>query len=213
MDKGEHIVPADGVDYPLSPQAADMMMAEWKALRSEILLRVELQHRIIQASAVAVGGLAIAASTVIDRGWHPLFLVGAAFFFALGAQYVEQDRLIARAGMYINRTVKKEVKTRLAPWEPALGWEEFRGRSLTAPEKRMATLLSFIRYVPSIGAGIGSIVAFIATTGIPSSWWEYALAIPVLFLGILLCYSAWRTHGDYNLIWDDEGKHNERLQW
>lgn len=130
------------------------------------------------------------------------------FYFALAALYIEQDRLIARIGMYINWEIRPALERILKVQKGVLGWETFRGRSLSPFKKVIATTLSGIRYLPSLGAGFISILVAVVVRypQWPNSWWEWALLLVTVFMGVGLTFSAYLTHKDYNLIWDTSKK-------
>lgn len=187
-----------------STETSDVLLREWSALRQEILARIASQHRIVLTSTITIAGLAIAMKTILDQGWYPALVLIGMVFLALAAQYVEQDRLIARIGMYINWEIRPALERSLGTDAGVLGWEFFRGNPLSRPEKAVATTLSAVRYLPSLGAGIVSIAMALFLPG--SEWpvmiWEWVLWLSGAVLGAVLVFAAYLTHRDYNLIWN-----------
>jgi hypothetical protein len=185
-----------------------LLVKEWEKLREEILARVGIQYRIIITATLTMGGQGLAMATILDRGWYNALVLISLFYFALAALYIEQDRLIARIGMYINWKIRPALERILNVKEGVLGWETFRGRSLSPFKKRIATTLSTIRYLPSLGAGFTSIFIYLKVRcpQWPNTLWEWSLFLVTVLMGFALTFSAYLTHKDYNLIWDNSEK-------
>lgn len=192
----------------VSDELRELLEKEWEKLRDEILARVGIQHSIIITATLTMGALGLAMATILDRGWYTALVLIGLFFFALAALYIEQDRLIARIGMYVNWEIRPALERLLKVQKGILGWETFRGQPLSRIEKAIATTLSGIRYLPSLGAGFTLIIVALVVRcpQWPNSWWEWLSLLVAVLVGVGLTYAAYLTHRDYNLIWDPAKK-------
>jgi hypothetical protein len=82
----------------------DALLKEWLEVRKEILLRVELQQRLLQSSALGVGLAAIGSLATRDTNERSLpwvLLAVSLLCSTLLAVFVEQDRMIMNLGHYL----------------------------------------------------------------------------------------------------------------
>ena len=97
-----------------SPQDPGLRIAEYNALRSEILKRTEIQQQVINFTLIATGAFFTLGSQPDVRGsllfLHPVLI----FFFAIA--WVDQDEWIGRIGPYI---------WRLEEQDGGIGWEHY----------------------------------------------------------------------------------------
>lgn len=109
----------------------DVQLEEYKALRTEILHRVELQYRITNyALTVFVGVLtavvSIIASDIISRNQYFIMLVIPWIFYIFPLVYREQDFLILSLAKYMNTELRPRIaSTLVVDSDVVFGWEQF----------------------------------------------------------------------------------------
>ena len=106
-------------------------LEEYRTLRTEILQRLEFQHRITNyAVALFVGILtaivSIIGSGIIDRNQYFIILIIPLIFYFFAFAYREQDFMIIKMAEYINSKLKPKIEN-LLDVEPGiiLGWDKF----------------------------------------------------------------------------------------
>lgn len=142
-----HVAPA------LPGKEADFLLAEYKALRDEILKRLEMQHQLISFALVAAGGLFAAGIT----NWSavpPLLYPLLSLFLAVS--WTLHDIRIGEMGMYIRGRIEAQLLGHAHGWEHLRfaqdaravthhGWHS-RGalRSIFASTQALAVLLAWL---------------------------------------------------------------------
>ena len=99
-----------------SPEVIPLMLAEYNALRAEMLKRTELQHQLLSLALVA-------PSTILAFGYQaknafPILLYPILALF-LAMAWASNDRRVRQMGAYIRGRVEAKVG------EENIGWEHF----------------------------------------------------------------------------------------
>lgn len=109
----------------------EAQLEEYRALRTEILHRVELQYRITNHSIALFAGLltvvvSIIGSKIINRSQYSIVLIIPWIFYVFALSYREQDFLIANLAKYINTELTSKIASTLGLSDNRVfGWEEF----------------------------------------------------------------------------------------
>jgi hypothetical protein len=134
-----------GFTYEAAFQA---LMAEYSALRAEILAFQNLHGQVINIAVLFLGAtlgfLAAYNSSnpvMALRPYHALFV--ALLYSVLGLIYADAEARLLQAASYL----EKELRPRLLPYagDEVLKWEEFR-RSSVLPLRRTTKWLNWLRY-------------------------------------------------------------------
>ena len=116
---------------PQNRSLIEVQLAEFSTLRSEIMHRVELQHRITNYAVVLfVGALgAVVSATrleIITADDYFIMLILPLIFYVFALAYREQDFLIAGLAMYINSKLRPRMAGTLGVnGDVILGWEDY----------------------------------------------------------------------------------------
>lgn len=106
-------------------------LEEYKALRAEILHRLELQYRITNYAAVLFIGtltavVSIVGSGVITRNLYFIILIIPCVFYVFALAYREQDFMIINLAEYINIELTPQIADALCiDNEKIFGWDRF----------------------------------------------------------------------------------------
>lgn len=170
-------------------------LAEYGALREEILASMQMQHSALTLGTTTVGVLFAAGVTIWDKPLLPgvIFLVLLPVFLSLTMLvWAGEVARMFRASTYL-RTVESLVNVRLGP-EPALRWESWltirqtSGRtahSLLSPTYVAVWVLFACMYVISVAIGVRAVVPNTAATTIwlivaaEALWLLVALAVAI----------------------------------
>ena len=137
--------------YSTPTAEVSMELAEYEALRAEILLRLTFQQQLLSYSLVTIGllgpifGLVAATGLVSTQGVLALLLLGPLMAAALQLNYLKQHIYIQTIGRYISTGLGAKL----------FGWERYLTRSLIRPHStdRVHIMLdSAEAFVPSIAA-------------------------------------------------------------
>jgi hypothetical protein len=93
------------------------LIEEYKALRSEIVNKMEKQYKIV---GLGVGGISLLLSFAIKEGYDPLFFVLPLLIIACTLLLISEISSIRNAGEYIRTNIEKTVFKRR---KSLLGWE------------------------------------------------------------------------------------------
>jgi hypothetical protein len=115
----------------LTPEAISIVLAEYKALRDEILKRKETQHQFASFALIAL-------STVIAFGLQTknatLILLYPILAMFLAIAWANQDRSVMLIAAYIRSRIEPKVG------EDNMGWEHFVYAYHSKAEKRVGSL-------------------------------------------------------------------------
>ena len=109
----------------------EAQLEEYRALRTELLQRVELQYRITNYTIALFAAMltvvvSIIGSDIIGRNQYFFVLIIPWIFFILALAYREQDFLIANLAKYINTELTPRIASTLSVNDNKIfGWEEF----------------------------------------------------------------------------------------
>jgi hypothetical protein len=107
----------------------DALLAEYHALRAEILNRQGIQHQILSLAILAIGTL---ITVGIQSHQAALALLYPFFAFFLASAWRAQDRGISQIGEYIRVRIENAL--------PSMGWEGFMAK---ARKKRIIESFTF----------------------------------------------------------------------
>ena len=111
MKETEHpVAPASSTPSP--KESLGFLLAEYEALRAEILKRTEIQHQLISLALIATGTFLTIGSATATLAYPILAIF-------LAAAWIQSDVRIGQLGAYI----KKRIEERL--FGSNLGWEHF----------------------------------------------------------------------------------------
>jgi sucrose-6-phosphatase len=97
----------------VSKEATDFLLAEYAALRAEILNRTEIQHQLISLALIAAGTFL----TVGLQGSPTVTLAYPILAVFLAAAWAQNDTRVHQIGLYIKKRIEKRIL------EAGLGWE------------------------------------------------------------------------------------------
>lgn len=121
----------DALKTVLTPEAISIVLAEYKALRDEILKRKETQHQFASFALIAL-------STVIAFGLQTknatLILLYPILAMFLAIAWANQDRSVMLIGAYIRSRIEPKVG------KDNMGWEHFVYAYYSKAEKRVGSL-------------------------------------------------------------------------
>jgi hypothetical protein len=111
--------PLESPVQPLDPVTVPIIVAEYTALREEILQRMRSEAQLEALALIALGTLLAAG---VQFRSAPLILVYPVVATALAIAYAAEDRGIQLLGAYIARTLEEErVGTHTLNWEHFIG--------------------------------------------------------------------------------------------
>jgi len=129
----------------------DALLAEYQALRAEILSRQSIQHQILSLAILAIGTL---ITVGIQSHQAAIVLLYPVFAFFLATAWRSQDRGISQIGEYIRVRIEKAL--------PPMDWEGF-----AAQARKKRKKVSFTIFAASgifLGTEILSIVVGLVVT-------------------------------------------------
>lgn len=87
----------------------DAWFEEYKALRSDIIQRVQLQTQII-AFIILISGASIPlVFKIVDSRFFTFFLLISPLYFIVGWLYFEQDIFMTQAATYLNGVLRPKI--------------------------------------------------------------------------------------------------------
>lgn len=92
------------------PSPREFYLAEYEALRNEIIKRTEIQHQLISLALIATGTFLTFATPTGKLGYPIIGLF-------LAAAWVHNDCQIARMGWYIQQRIEPQALGSLGGWE------------------------------------------------------------------------------------------------
>ncbi len=161
----------------------NFLIAEYNALRDEIVKRTEIQHQLISIAVVASGGFL----SLVDKIPAKVFLAYPVLALVLAAAWSQSDIRIQRIGMYIRDHIEEPL---IKAGELTAGWEHVFQSS--SPAGKVGTLSNFISVGILVGTQILTVVLFLYRRANATSFTtaETALLIAsflvVVFTGFLI---------------------------
>jgi hypothetical protein len=121
----------------------DFALAEYSALRDEILKRIELQNQILNL-ALIIAGTAISVSFQLNNG-PIILLIYPPIALVLSAGWEQNNLRIRQIGIYIRETIERR--------SPGSGWEQYRIDTSVTPTgtARFARSAFMISQIVTIG--------------------------------------------------------------
>src|ERR1022692_2709971 len=109
-------MPRNEEPMTITTDPLQFLMAEYKALRDEILKRSEMQHQLISITLVALGGLA----TIGLKDSPSALLAYPMLALFLSAAWTYNDIQIAQLGIYIRYRIEDPLIGEGLGWEHAI---------------------------------------------------------------------------------------------
>jgi hypothetical protein len=143
------------------------LIEEYKALRTEIVTRLEAQQDVLSYSIVLIAAALPVSGTVVEREQYTLLLLIPLVFILIGWLLLSQEYMIDTLGVYINTRLAprmecllaRKMQTRGPLWEWELfQYSTFYGASLG---RLLQAILGTARYVLPVLPGIASIIAYL----------------------------------------------------
>ena len=179
-------------------QRIDIALAEFSALRAEILAHTNVQASLIALVVTAIG--IVAGFVIKDDGDPSLLLILPFLVSAAGIHSSEQGRAIALIGSYIRDELWPYLEAQLGSSDLPPSWETLVSDLRSCSKHRRRRV--FLTYVLLSGVpgflvfGLGSLVPLIVlpvVDGLDETiyWWVWALGILLTLVYGVLARSAW----------------------
>jgi len=159
VDAANWLGASSGKQVNTNNDSLTFLIAEYSALREEILKRTEIQHQLI-AIALVASGTFLSLSAQIPTTVGLAYPVLALF---LSAAWSQSDIRIRQIGEYIKDHIEKRLMQE-GLLDPSSGWEhDFERRALRARGK-LVTLSQLVSYGILIGTQILAVLLFLFKT-------------------------------------------------
>ena len=175
------------------------LLEEYRALRTEIVSRLEAQQQILNYTVVLIAAALPVSSTIIEREQYTLLLLMPLVFTLMGWLLLVQENMIDVLGLYINirlaprmeRFLDRKLQTTGPMWQ----WELFQHTTFYGSFARrlLQAVLGAVRYILPILPGIASILAwwlFFRFVGFYVSAVDLVLVVLDILVMVLLVVSA-----------------------
>jgi hypothetical protein len=176
-------VPPSGtlLDVPgAEPEPADRLnvaLAEFNALRAEILSRSTSQQNLLNLTLVATG--AIGSVAFSDTARQPVLLVVPIISCIFGMLYFDHGFAIGNIGRYIRDELTLAVRTE-SGWPHALGWEDFVRRSMAPPSRFHRGTVQFSIPILFAFLFIPTVISVYMATQLTNTWLWLAWSIGII---------------------------------
>jgi uncharacterized membrane protein len=173
-------------------------LAEFSALRAEILARQGFQHTIMALNLTLTG--AIFGFALARPGQLLALLIVPLIAFMLCGRYITQDYGIEEIGRYIRKDLAKKVAG-------GLGWEDFiRGRRIAENRRLFYGLDPLFIAFPGV-----SIAAVLLSAG--RVWaWPHGVSVQAALLAVSWCLDIFLTLLSVRHVWKTRS-HFILMEW
>ena len=194
----------------------DAWFAEYRALRDDIMRRVQLQVQIVAFTVLITGAGIPLVLEIVSSKLFIFFLLIAPLYFAVGWLYFEQDIFLTQAATYLNTTLRPSIIKSLNKNGIRDGldknfifyWEIFRNRALFGDLRKRIFIytMTVFRLLVTVGPGLAAISGFLyymkinPATARPWNGIEIFLLVCDIFLALVIIGMAARVVMSYRRI-------------